>query len=104
MGLGSDQGKKMSKELIEIEPGVQVDPTLYPHIDLTQLSSRPGVDGSRFVRIPGVSVDRQLGDTDTGCVAYSTLPRTLAPKINGVGGVVDRIRSALAVHAQATEM
>ena len=45
------------------------DPADFPHIDLSELSCRPGVDGPRYVLMGD---GRSLGDTNTGRCVFST--------------------------------
>lgn len=46
-----------------------VNPADFPHIDLNELSCRPGVDGLRYVPMGD---GRSLGDTNTGRCVFST--------------------------------
>jgi hypothetical protein len=49
-----------------------IDPRRFPHIDLNERSARPGVDGPRYVSLPGQDC---LGDTNNGLLVH---PRTVA--------------------------
>jgi hypothetical protein len=46
----------------------KIDFGRFPHIDLNELSSRPGVEGSRYVEAPGFK--GCLGDTNTGRIVH----------------------------------
>lgn len=64
------------QNFVELAPGIMVDSSLYPRIDLSETSSRPGVEGLRYVPIPGKDPKLEIGDTNTGLGVYSSLPRT----------------------------
>ena len=51
-----------------------VKPYLFPHIDLSEQSSRKGVSGPRYVPLKGVK--NVLGDTNTGKSVHARIERS----------------------------